>query len=209
MSDATSELIETSPKPTKKKSDWQRFKGAATIHGIAALALFLLWAAADAWYGTTGLMIASMISVIMALVAGSWLASIIHEWGHFAGARLAGSYSPIVPEVRGIFMFGFNMEKNNRNQFLAMSMGGPIANWLFVIAIFSFIPMDNLGRAALLAMAFARAVSVCIFELPIINNVMNGGDPQTEIDTRLENGSQDKGAVFGYLSGLAVLFLAA
>ena len=63
-----------------KLSDWQRFKQAATYHGIAALALTLLWAAADTWYVVTDLTLALILSVITALVAGSWLAaSIIHE----------------------------------------------------------------------------------------------------------------------------------
>lgn len=192
-----------------KLSDWQRLKQAATYHGIAALALILLWAAADTWYTVSGLLIANVLNVVTALVAGSWLASLIHEWGHFTGARLAKSYSPIVPEVKGVFMFGFNHAKNNRNQFLAMSLGGPIANWSLVLAILLLIPIDNLGRAALLGIAVARAISVCIFELPIINRVMNGADPQTEIDAQLNNGTQDKGQVLGYAGGMLVWLVAA
>ncbi len=192
----------------KKLSDWQRFKQAATYHGIAALALVLLWAAADTWYTVTNLFIANLLSVITALVAGTWLSSLVHEWGHFTGARLAKSYSPIVPEVKGVFMFGFNHARNTRNQFLAMSLGGPIANWSLVIAILVFIPMDNLGRAALLGITFAKAVSVCVFELPIISRVMNGADPQTEIDVQLRNGSGDRGQVLGYLSGALVWLFA-
>jgi hypothetical protein len=191
-----------------KLSDWQRFKQAATYHGIAALALTLLWAAADTWYVVTDLTLALILSVITALVAGSWLASIIHEWGHFTGARLAKSYAPIVPEVKGVFMFGFNHAKNNRNQFIAMSLGGPIANWLLVLMVFFFIPMDNLGRVTLLAVVFAKAVSVCLFELPIISRVMNGAEPEAEIEAQLANGSQDRGAVLGYLSGTLVWVVA-
>lgn len=193
----------------RKLSDWQRLKQAATYHGIAALALILLWAAADTWYTVSGLFIANLLNIITALVAGAWLSSLIHEWGHFTGARLAKSYSPIVPEVKGIFMFGFNHAKNSRNQFIAMSLGGPIANWSLVLAIVFFIPMDNLGRAALLGITFAKAVSVCMFELPIINRVMNGADPETEIDIQLKNGSGDRGQVLGYLSGIMVWLVAA
>ena len=192
-----------------KLSDWQRFKKAATFHGIAALALILLWAAADTWYVVTDLSIAGLLSVIMALVAGAWLSSLVHEWGHFTGARLAKSYSPIVPEIRGVFMFGFNHAKNERNQFLSMSLGGPIANWSLVLLILLTLPMDNLGRAALLGITTAKAISVCIFELPIISRVMNGADPEAEIETQLNNGSQDKGTVIGYLVGGLVWLIAA
>lgn len=192
-----------------KLSDWQRFKQAAMYHGFAALALFSVWAAMDTWYLVTELNLALVLSVITALVAGAWLSSLIHEWGHFTGARLSKSYSPIVPEVRGVFMFGFNHSKNNRNQFIAMSLGGPIANWSLVIAIFLLLPMDTIGRATLLGMTFAKAVSVCVFELPIIAKVMNGGDGEAAIEAQLANGSQDRGAVLGYLSGALVWLVAA
>lgn len=193
----------------EKLSDWQRFKQAATYHGLAVLAFFLLWAAADTWYVVTDLSLALVLSVITALVAGAWIARIVHEWGHFTGARIAKSYSPIVPEIRGVFMFGFNHAKNDRNQFIAMSLGGPIANWCLVALIFFFIPMDNLGRATLLGMTFAKAVSVCIFELPVIAKVMRGADGEEEIQTQLSNGTQDRGAVIGYLSGALVWLVAA
>ena len=194
---------------TKKISDLKRLKNAASRHGLVALGLFLGFAAADSWYQVTGLGLASAVSVITALVAGAWLSSIFHEWGHFAGARVAKSYSPIVPDVRGIFMFGFNHSKNSRNQFLSMSLGGSVANWLLVLMVFFLIPMDSLGRGALLAMTFAKAVSVALFELPIVARVMSGKDSEASIDEALRNGSGDRGTVLGYLSGAVVWFIAA
>ena len=74
--------------------------------------------------------------------------------------------------------------------------------------VFFFIPMDNLGRATLLAVVFAKAVGVCLFELPIISKVMNGAEPEAEIEAQLANGSQDRGAVLGYLSGALVWVVA-
>lgn len=193
----------------RKLTDGERFRSAGTRHGLVALGLFLAWTAADSWYLATELMLANLLSIIMALVAGAWLASIVHEWGHFAGARLSKSYAPIVPDVRGIFMFGFNHAKNTRNQFMAMSLGGSVANWSLVLLIFFLIPMDNAGRAALLAMTFAKAVSVVIFELPILSRVMNGADSEEAIEEGLRNGSGDRGTVLGYISGAAVWLLAA
>lgn len=193
----------------KKLSDSQRLKQAATYHGLAALGLFLLWTAADSWSVVTNLLVADVLSVVTALIVVSYLASIIHEWGHFTGARLAGSYSPIVPKVTGIFMFGFNYQKNSTSQFLSMSLGGPVANWLLVLLIFTLIPLDSAGRAALLAMAFAKAISVCVFEVPIMLAVMNGADPEASVDKQLANGAGDRGTVLGYLSGAVVWFMAA
>jgi hypothetical protein len=203
MSEVTAEL---QGKP--KYSDWKRFKNVATYQGIAALALVTLWAAADTWYVTTGLLIANIISILNALVAGSLLASLFHEWGHFSGARISKSYSPIVGQVKNQFMFGFNFEKNNTSQFLSISIGGPIGNWLLVILVFLLVPMDNAGRVALLAMTVAKAISVCIFEIPIILRTIKGGDPQSELDSQLGNGAGDRGQVLGYLGG-ALLWLVA
>jgi len=192
----------------RKLSDGQRFRQAGTRHGMVALGLILGWAAADSWYLATELFLANALSVITALVIGAWLSSIAHEWGHFAGARLAQSYSPIVPDVRGIFMFGFNHAKNSRNQFLSMSLGGSVANCGLVLLVFFFVPLDNPGRAALLAMVFAKAISVAVFEWPIALRVMNGADSEAAIEEQLNNGSGDRGTVLGYLFGAVIWFLA-
>ena len=60
------------------------------------------------------------------------LAFLSHEWGHFSGARLSGAVSPVLKERKSFFMFNFKTAVNSRAQFLAMSLGGPVANWLLV-----------------------------------------------------------------------------
>ena len=191
-----------------KMSDWQRFKQAGTYHGIAVLALITLWAAADTWFVTTGLLLANIVSTINALVAGSFLAIIFHEWGHFAGARISKSYSPMVREVKNQFLFGFRYDRNTRAQFISMSIGGPVGNWLLVLLIFFLVPLDNLGRVTLLAIIVARAVSVCVFEVPIILRTLEGGDPQTELNNQLKGGASDQSQVLGYLAGAALWLVA-
>ncbi|MFP6807987.1 MAG: hypothetical protein VB957_12555 [Pseudomonadales bacterium] len=211
MSETTEEQSTSNEQPTAEKpkySDWERFKKVAMYHGIAALALITLWAAADTWYVTTELGIANIISVLNALVAGSFLATLFHEWGHFTGARVAKSYSPIVRDVKNQFVFGFNFARNSTNQFLSMSLGGPIGNWFLVLLVLLLVPMDNPGRVTLLAITVAKAISVCIFELPIIMRTISGGDPETELNTQLGNGSGDTGQVLGYVGG-ALLWLIA
>jgi hypothetical protein len=113
----------------------------------------------------------------------------------------------MVPKPTGAFIFGFNFEKNTNDQFLSMSLGGPIANWLLVLLVFAFIPMDSAGRAMLLAVTLANAISVCVFELPIVKRTMDGGDPESELNAGLSNGSGDKGKVWGYGVGALVWLL--
>ncbi|HIG44278.1 MAG: hypothetical protein ABGY96_12215 [bacterium] len=200
----TTEIQSTASGTAPKMSDWQRFRQAGKYHGIAALALITLWAAADTWFVTTDLLIANIVSIINALVAGSFLAVIFHEWGHFAGARISKSYSPMVREIKNQFLFGFNFEKNSRRQFISMSLGGPIGNWLLVFLVFLLVPLDNAGRVTLLAIVVARAISVCVFEIPVIMRTLQGGDPQTELNNQLNSGAGDRGQVFGYLTGAAL-----
>ena len=195
----------TTSKPARIP-DSTRLYNAIKYHGLALLGAITLWGAADAWVQTSDLYVATIISVLNAFAAGSIMSTIFHEWGHFAGARVAGSYSPMVPKVTGAFIFGFNFKKNTSDQFLSMSLGGPIGNWLLVLLVFTFVPMDSAGRVMLLAVVLANAISVCVFELPIIKRTMDGGDPESELNAGLADGSGDKGKVWGYGIG-ALLWL--
>lgn len=189
-----------------KLSDWQRLKQVGRYHGLAFLAAITLWGAADSWASQSGLLVAQLIALANAVVAGTVLAILFHEWGHFTGARLAHSYSPIVRKPTNQFMFGFNFEKNSRRQFLAMSIGGPAGNWLLVVLVFLLAPLTTWSQALLLAVVTARAISVSVFEVPVIVRTLRGGDPQTELNDALRDGSGDRGQLIGYGVG-ALLWL--
>lgn len=200
MSDATLEQ-------PKKVPDKVRIQRAAKHYGTRAMVYLAVFAAMDAWLiATDGLVVAQLLGAIAAFLTASYLAGAFHEWGHFMGARLSGAYSPVVPEAKGGLMFGFDNSRNTPRQFLAMSFGGSAGNWLLVILVALLLPMDNVARAALLATAFGRAIGVLVFEGPIIQRVMNGGDPQEELTQRVNEGGLDKSTVYGYIvSGLAFL----
>ncbi|MFT7469769.1 MAG: hypothetical protein ACI8PP_003028 [Candidatus Pseudothioglobus sp.] len=192
----------------KKLTDGQRLKLAVRNHGLALLAAVTLWAAADAWLLQSNLLLASSLAVLNAFAAMTIAATIFHEWGHFIGARLAKSYSPRVPDPRGTFIFGFNFAKNTRHQFLAMSIGGSVANWLLVLIVATCIPLDNAGRIMLFAVAVARGISVLMFEVPIMLGVMNGGEPEAELNKGESNGSGDRGQAIGYGIGALIWLVA-
>ncbi len=182
-------------------SDSQRMRAAARYHGIAFLLALTGWGAADAWAENSDLLLASIVAFVNALVAGYVLSVLFHEWGHFAGARLKGSYSPMVREPKGVFIFGFSFDKNTREQFIAMSLGGILANWLLVLLVLLLVPIDSWSRAALFAMVTAQAVAVVAFEGPVVARVMRGEAPQESLNLGLSNGSQDRGRVWGYGAG--------
>lgn len=189
-----------------KLSDWARFKQVGKYHGIAFLGALTFWGAADAWANESNLLIANLVALANAIIAG-WVLSVqFHEWGHFAGARLSRSYSPMVRKPVNAFIFGFIFEKNTREQFLAMSIGGPVGNWLLVLLVLVFVPFDAWSRAMLFAVVTAHAISVSVFEVPIILRTLRGDEPREALDEGLRNGSQARGRLIGYGAG-AVLFL--
>ena len=169
---------------------------------------FSAFAAADVWFEITALPIAALLSVVIGLITGSYLSGIFHEWGHFIGARVSKSRSPMVRKPQDEFIFGFDMERNSSSKFLSMSLGGPLGNLALVAMVFLLVPLDNIGRAALFAMVAGKLVAVLVFEGPIILRVFQGGHPQEELDRQLGNGSQDRGAVIGYIVTAVLWFLA-
>lgn len=190
-----------------KLTDGQRFRQAARYHGLALLAAITLWGAADAWALADDLLLARLIALANAVVAGIVLSTIFHEWGHFAGARLARAYSPMVRKPVNAFIFGFSFEKNSREQFLSMSLGGPIANWTLVFLVAALVPLDNPGRCLLFAVVLAQAVSVVVFEGPIIARTLQGTPPQQSLDAGLANGSQERARYVGIAVGVATWLL--
>jgi len=190
----------------RKIPDKERFYKVGKVHGLAFLAAITLWGAADSWAAHSGLLLATLISVVNAMVAATVLAILFHEWGHFLGARLSGSYSPMVTDPYNQFIFGFDFKKNTKQQFLAMSFGGPIGNWVLVALIIMLVTLDNAGRIMLFAVAVARAISVCLFEIPVIMKTISGGEPEEELADATSAGSLNRSRNIGYGIG-ALIFL--
>lgn len=170
----------------RKSRDQARLKRVAMRHLGALLAAITLWGAADQWAISSSLSIAGGIAVLNAIFAGTVIAYLFHEWGHFAGARISGAVSPVLKEPKSFFMFNFKDDLNTTRQFLSMSAGGSVGNWLLVFLVLVLFPTDTWSQAALLATTIAIAVSVSVFEWPIINQVMYGKEPRMVIDQRLE-----------------------
>ena len=206
MSESTIEN-QTEELHEQRSRDMARLKKIGTRHAATVLAALTIWGAADYWASESGLLLAETIALLIALFVGVIVASIAHEWGHFSGARITRSVSPVMKDPVSFFMFSFKDDVNSREQFLAMSMGGPIANWLLVLGLFMLLPMATWSQALLLATTFAIAVSVCVFELPVINSVMYGENPGATIQRRLQEiGNTSRYS--GFAAGAVVWLLA-
>jgi hypothetical protein len=137
-------------------------------------ALLSLFAAAEAWATVSGLALASLLSSVDGLLVGAATAALLHEWGHFAGARLSGGHAPLKP-VAGFFpIFDFDYKNNDARAFDWMSLGGNLGDICVVLFFFFALPMTSPGAAALVAGAFGFAVFAGAIEFPVIRKARAG-----------------------------------
>lgn len=149
-------------------------------HLLLALGVFALWAAADAWQALTGLGVAAGLSVATAIVAGVVLGTLVHEWSHLFGAWSSGAVYTIPARV-GLFVFGFDFQRNTLQQFYAMSYAGQAGSWLAVLLLYLAVPMDSAGRVMLVCAAAAAAVYSGLVEWPVLQRTRQSGQPLQEL----------------------------
>jgi hypothetical protein len=201
---ATTEPAEVIAPAVDREKDRARLKRNASIHFVAVMAALTLWGVADAWATFSGWTIAWVAALSNAVIAGTVIASTLHEWGHYAGARLSGSVAPVhAKPVRYFFMFDFPFDHNDRRQFVWMSLGGILVPWLLVALTMVAVPLDNASRALLLATFVTRAVQVSLFEVPVVNRTLQGGDPRKELGRQIASGFSSSRYV-GFAAGALV-----
>lgn len=193
--------------------DRARLKQIGGYHFVFVIGALTLWGAAQTWAEASGLGIASFAAIGAALIAGTVLTSTIHEWGHFAGARLSGAVSPALEEPRRhFFMFDFPIDQNDLRQFSWMSWGGILAPWLNVLAVLLFVPLGTLSACVLLATLLSRSISIAVFEAPVVQAAQESGEPAAELGKRVAAGGLDRGRSVGMAAGFvafAILWLVA
>lgn len=211
MSETISEAMDDGQVDEKRQQrarDLARLKTVAFQHGGVATAIFLLWGSAQTFSQAHDGVLIAFIAIASGFFGGTVLAFLSHEWGHFSGARLSGAVSPVLNERKSFFMFNFKTAVNSRAQFLAMSLGGPLGNWLLVALVLLALPTGTLAHAALLATVVGVAVNVCVFEFPVISRVSYGADPAETVAARLkETADNGFGQNYGAMVGIALFAL--
>lgn len=153
-----------------------------SVHLLVGLLVLSLFAAAVSWSTVSGLALASALSVVTGALAGITLSTLVHEWFHYAGARLSGA-SFQVPEKLGLFLYDWHYEKNDQRQFITMSAAGSVGGFLSLLFLWFAVPTDNWGGAALRAGVIASIVFAAMVEWPVVRQVRRGADPFTELAT--------------------------
>lgn len=193
----------------ERGKDLARLRRIGALHFVMAMGALTLWGASDAWAAASGWALARAAALANAVIAAAVLANLVHEWGHYAGARLAGAEAPVFEKpVRYFFLFNFLFDRNDRRQFLWMSWGGILAPWALVGLAPLCVPIDNASRALLLAALVARAVQIAVFEVPVALNTARGAEPRAELGRQLKAGGLVRGRWIGLAAG-ALVWLAA
>ena len=193
-----------------ESEDKKRLIKVGQKHAAFVLGSMSIWGVSDYWAAESGLVLALGLALINSIVAGTIIASILHEWGHFLGARLSGSNAPLLEKTFSFFFFNFKDEGNSKGQFLRMSLGGPIANWALVVGFFFLLPLETWSQILLLATLLSIAVSVSIFEVPVMLRIQQG-EPSVIIQRRLEEaGSTPRniGIIAGAVSAIFLIISA-
>ncbi len=183
--------------------------GNVALRDLALVAAALsLWAAADAWYLLTGLEFASSLAIVDGILVGLALASLGHEWGHYAGARVTDAKARLVrTDALSLLRFRYDMKANDSRQFTAMSIGGNVAHWSVILLLSLAVPLDSLGRIALIAGAFGFAVFATVTEAPVITRSLKGMSPSEALGPLNRERLVKNGFVGAVAGGLAFAFL--
>lgn len=148
------------------------------LRDVAIVAgLLSLFAGAQAWATTSGLVMAELLSTLDGFLVGAAVGALAHEWGHFAGVRQAGGIAPLRSVGDFLPLYDYDYARNDARSFLWMSVGGNVAHVLVVIVLLASLPLDTLGTAALVSGAFGFAVFSSTVELPVIQRARAGMDP--------------------------------
>ena len=184
----------------------QRLAKLAGTHALVFLAALSLFAAADSWTAISGLGIAGLLGVLTGIFAGITVATLVHEWFHYLGARYARADFTI-PSRQGLFVFNWDFANNTLKQFMTMSVAGTIGSLVALMLLWTSVPADTWGRAALRAAAIASIIYSALIEWPVIRRARRSGDPLAEL-SKIDRGLLQRSFVIaGSVGILAMLSL--
>ena len=173
--------MEDSPEaPLPASSRRLRLARQAGTHGLVWLVAMSLFAAADSWSAVTGLGMASFLGVVTGVVAGVTTSTLIHEWFHYLGAWWSGGVYDI-SDRRGLFVYDWNFSRSSLRQFFIMSVAGSIGGAFAIVLLWTSVPADTLGRAALRGGVIASFVFAGAIEWPVLRRTRVSGDPLAEL----------------------------
>ena len=116
--------------------------------------------------------------------------------------------TPVAPRVApkrlSLFRYRFDFSENDRRQFHWMTYGGHIGHWSIFLLLVIMVPLDTLGRIALVSGAFAFIGFATFIEYNVVKDTWAGEDPETRLRAITSKDFQ-QATVIGALAGLFLL----
>jgi hypothetical protein len=180
-------------------------KKQAAFHGGAFISAIALWGAADSWALVSGLAFAQFFLVVASIAFGIVISHISHEWCHFGGALFKKS-TYTVKASPALLFFDFNYLKNSSEQFLSMSIGGSVGNFLLILLVLFLIPFDSPGRIMLFSTVVAMSAFVAVIEFAVIRRVKSGEETMAVLADHFGNdpGIFDRATKTGVVTGFGL-----
>ena len=169
----SSHLEDTTPKPSSSLSGW-------IIRDLTIAALFLgIVLILDEAAGSSPSIGLRIPIWIAGFVMAYTITYILHEWGHYVGAKLSGSTMPFAP-YKSVLIGYFDIDSHTKKQFLFLSWGGVIAytgSAIFLASIYLSGTLPNIAPGLAVA-GLAFLVQSWAVDLPQIFKVHKGADPK-------------------------------
>jgi len=134
--------------------------------------LWLLWHYLGGWYMSTQGGIAMLLIIPVGFVSAYVSCYLVHEWGHYIGARISGADVPL-GSPSGIALGLFDPTCYSVPQFQAMSWGGVAGYTLTALALLSTY-QAHLPHQAMAVGAVAFVMQSWSVDLPIILRIQRG-----------------------------------
>jgi hypothetical protein len=155
---------------------------------FTALAL-ALWA-----YLPTQNLALHVVTGLMTVVVGY----LIHEWGHLVGCWMRGSAVRMPDRITAVFLFNFDVQRNDRAQFNAMAMGGFLASIVFVVVLLAFVPLHTLAGKIAVVLTILGVIATFILEVPTAWRVFRGAPIPQQGPAFVANGEPTGGTLPGW-----------
>jgi len=140
---------------------------------VLLLVTLALWAFEARLRGAGGALAAGV--AIAAGVLAGLCAYLAHEWGHLAGAKLAGAVVHPPRRVATVFLFNFDSDANGPRQFVWMSWGGFSASAAGLALLLTVLPFDALAGRVAGVVTVLGVLATAALELPPFFRVLRGG----------------------------------
>jgi hypothetical protein len=100
---------------------------------------------------------------------------LLHEWGHFLGARAARSEMQPAASLTAVFAFSFDSQRNSLRHFLAMTFGGWLGTALAVFVAYAWLPDELLATRVARGMVLLSVLLVVVTEIPLLAKAVFSG----------------------------------